>query len=193
MVAVDDNWWGKRPAMRVLMLANRHATMKADGGQQCKNQPTKGAAKAGGGGDGDSGGSGDDGDSGGGNDNGGDSDDDVDNKDNNDDNDEDDNNLVGSGSGSGGIVGNENNEGGHRTAIPIVVIRMTTMILAAAIATTSTMRWTITLPYNRAPSLSLPSCFVSLLPLSSSSFASPSPSRPTVAAAAFALPQRSLT
>ena len=193
VAAVDNDWQGKWPATRALMVANRHAMMKADGGQQCNNQPTKGAAKAGGGGNGNSGGSNNDGDSGDGNDNGGNSDDDEDDKDNDDDNAEDDVDLVGSGSGSGGIGGNEDNKGGHRTAVPIVVIRMRTMILAAAATMALTMRWAIPLLSNCAPSLLSSSCFVSLLPLSSSSFVSPSPLRPAAVVAAFALPRQSST
>jgi hypothetical protein len=82
VVAVDNNWQWKQPATRALTVAWWRVMTKADSGQQCNNQPTTGAVKAGGGGggDGDSNGSGDKGDNGGssgGKDNGGHSDGDV--------------------------------------------------------------------------------------------------------------------
>ncbi len=48
--AVDDNWRQKWLAMRASMVAWQHVMTKADSGKQHNNQPTKGSAKAGGGG-----------------------------------------------------------------------------------------------------------------------------------------------
>ena len=48
--AVENDWRQKRLATRASMVACQHGMTKADGGKQRNNQPTKGSAKAGGGG-----------------------------------------------------------------------------------------------------------------------------------------------
>jgi hypothetical protein len=50
MVTMDNDWRQKRPATRAVTVPWKHAMTKADGGKQRNNQPTKGSAKAGGGG-----------------------------------------------------------------------------------------------------------------------------------------------
>jgi hypothetical protein len=39
VVAVDDDWWQKWPAMRALMVTGHGAMKKADSGKQRNNQP----------------------------------------------------------------------------------------------------------------------------------------------------------